>query len=162
MKRFFSVLLMLAVLTVCQVGVFASDSPETLAADIEGTTSDLIIVTKPENQKDSTFESTYIISGYGMGGTVVTLYSYNEAEDVYEKVYNEVRYIDEDGGSQLLQTGAEVTIGTSGLFMGSVDLGQGENIILVRAANGDHVQFMKLSLTKFSYNIIDLIKSLTV
>ncbi len=162
MKRIFSVFLMLLVLSLCQLGVFASESPETLESNIEGTTSDLIIVTKPENQKDSTFESTYIISGYGMGGTVVTLYSYNEEADVYEKVYNKAQYIDEDGEAQLVQSGAEVTIGTSGLFMGSVDLGQGENIILVRAANGEHVQFMKLSLTKFSYNIIDLIKSLTV
>ena len=160
MKRIFSVILIIAILAVGQLCAFAS--PETLDSDVEGTTSDLIIVTKPENQKDSTFSTTYIISGYGMGGTVVTLYSYNANDDVYEKVYNKTQYIDEAGGSQLLQNSAEVTIGSSGLFMGSVDLATGENVILLRDENGDHVQYIKLSLTKFSYNIIDLIRALTV
>lgn len=160
MKKNILVFLIIATLLICQTVVFAS--PETLGTDIEGTTSDLIIVTKPENQKDSTFNSSYIISGYGMGGTLVTLYAYDEVDGVYKKVYNESKYIDENGSSQWVQTGAEVKIGTSGLFMGTVELGQGENTILVRAENGEHIQFMKLSLTKFNSNIIDLIKSLTV
>ena len=159
MKKLFSLCLAMLLLIACSVNVFAS--PETISADAAGTTSDLIIITKPENQKDSTFSSKYIISGYGMGGTLVTLYSYNEAEGIYEKVYNTSQYVDENGSTFKVQTGAEVTIGTSGLFMGTVGLSQGENTILVRAANGDHVQFMKLSLTKYNYNIIDLIKSLS-
>lgn len=159
MKKLLSLCLMMLLLLSCSINVFAS--PETVPADVSGTTSDLIIITKPENQKDSTFSSKYIISGYGMGGTQVTLYSYNENEGVYEKVYNTSEYVDENGSTQQVQTGAEVTIGTSGMFMGTVGLVQGENTILVRAANGEHVQFMKLSLTKYNYNIIDLIKSLS-
>ena len=159
MKKLLAVFLIVVMLAATSVAVFAS--PETIPSDVSGTTSDLIMVTKPENQKGSTFNSSYIISGYGMGGTVVTLYSYNAADDVFEKVYNTSEYVDANGGAQVVQTGAEVTIGTSGLFMGTVGLSQGENIILVRAENGDHVQFMKLSLTKFNYNIIDLIKSMS-
>ena len=34
-------------------------------------------------------------------------------------------------------------------------------VAVVRAENGDHVQIMTLSLTKYNYNIIDLIKSLS-
>ena len=45
--------------------------------------------------------------------------------------------------------------------MNSISLKQGENLILVRAENGDEVQMMLLSVTKYNYNIIDLIKSLT-
>lgn len=159
MKRVFSICLIVAVLLVCSANVFAS--PETLPANVSGTTSDLIIITKPENQKGSTFSSSYIISGYGMGGTVVTLYSYDSAAGIYRKVYNTSQYINGNGDSQKVQTGAEVTIGTSGLFMGTVALAQGENTILVRAANGNRVQYMKLYLTKYSYNIVDLIKSLS-
>jgi len=158
MKRIISICLISVMLLMCSISAFAA--PETVPTDVSGTTSDLVMITKPENQKDSTFSSKYIISGYGMGGTVVTLYSYNEEADVYEKVYNTSQYVDENGSSQEVQTEAEVVIGTSGLFMGTVGLSQGENIILVRAENGEHVQFMKLSLTKYSYNIIDLIKSL--
>ena len=111
MKKLFSLCLVLMLLLACTANVFAS--PETVPADVSGTTSDLIIITKPENQKDSTFSSKYIISGYGMGGTQVTLYSYNEDEGVYEKVYNTSEYVDENGSTQQVQTGAEVTIGTS-------------------------------------------------
>ena len=79
----------------------------------------------------------------------------------FKKVYSELKYIDENGGSQILKTPSEVKIGTSGLFMNSISLKQGENLILVRAENGDEVQMMLLSVTKYNYNIIDLIKSLT-
>ena len=159
MKRIISLFLILAVMAVCSVSVFAS--PETLAANVSGNTSDLIMVTKPENQKDTTFSSTYIISGYGMGGTVVTLYGYNSATGVFEKVYNNTQYVDANGATQTTRSAAEVTIGTSGLFMENVGLADGENTILVRAANGDRVQVMKLSLVKYNYTIIDLIKSLS-
>lgn len=159
MKKLFSFFLVPVILLVFGIGVFAS--PETISADVTGTTSDLISITKPENQKDSTFNSTYIISGYGMGGTVVTLYGYNPQTGLYEKVYNATEFVNANGESQNVQTSAEVTIGTSGLFMGAVNLGDGENTILVRAANGDQVQLMKLSLTKYNYNIIDLIKALS-
>ena len=152
MKKIFSVFLILAMLAVCNISVLAS--PDTLPANVSGTTSDLIIITKPENQKDSTFSSSYIISGHGMGGTVVTFYSYNAETGVYDKIYNATQYVDANGVTQTTQTVAEVTIGTSGLFMGTVGLSEGENKILVRAENGDHVQIMTLSLTKYNYNII--------
>ena len=45
--------------------------------------------------------------------------------------------------------------------MSTISLNQGANDILVRAENADKVQLMKLSLTKYSYNLFDIIKSLT-
>ncbi len=159
MKRICSLFLIAVLLLFGQLAVFAA--PETMAADASGNSSGLIVITKPQNQKDSTFNGAYIISGYGKEGTVVTLYQYDFDAADFKKVYSEMRYIDENGGSQILKTPSEVTIGTSGLFMNSISLKQGENLILVRAENGDEVQMMLLTVTKYNYNIIDLIKSLT-
>lgn len=159
MKKIYITLLTVMILLLSNVGVFAA--PETLDADVAGNSSGLVVVTKPQNQKDSTFNQAYIISGYGKEGTTVTLYWFDATEGNYKKFYNETTYVDEKGVTQKMQTASEVKIGTSGLFMNTISLGQGENVILVRAENGEHVQLMKLSVTKYNYNIIDIIKSLT-
>ena len=159
MKKIYIMLLTVMILLLSSVGVFAA--PETLDADVAGNSSGLVVVTKPQNQKDSTFNQAYIISGYGKEGTTVTLYWFDSSEGNYKKFYNETTYVDENGATQKMQTASEVKIGTSGLFMNTISLGQGENVILVRAENGEHVQLMKLSVTKYNYNIIDIIKSLT-
>ncbi len=159
MKKIYIAILVAAVLLLGQIGVFAA--PDTLGLDAAGNTTGLVVVTRPQNQKDSTFEESYIISGYGKEGTVVTLYYVDSENGCYTKFYNEMQYIDENGASQVIKTPSEVTIGTSGLFMNPITLAQGDNSILVRAENGDNVQMMKLSVTKYNYNIIDLIKSLT-
>ncbi len=157
-KVVFTVLLTVAMLA-CQLGAFAS--PDTISADSTGNSNSLVVVTKPKNQKDSTFGNSYIISGYGKEDTVVTLYSYSLDEGVYKKMFNDTQYVDASGAVQNTQTAAEVKIGASGLFMNTISLNQGANDILVRAENGDRVQLMKLSLTKYSYNLFDIIKSLT-
>ncbi len=161
MKRICVVVLALALLLVSQIGAFATSTPEVMLAGVEGNTSNLVNITKPENLKDSTFNISYIVSGYGKGGTVVTLYRYNLSDQVYEKMYLEASYVDENGKTQTIETASEVAIGTSGLFMSSVPLGQGENSFLLRAENGDLVQYVEFEITKYSYNIIDLIKSLS-
>jgi len=158
MKKLYITFLTVVLLMLGQLAVSAA--PETLPQDASGNSSGLVVVTKPQNQKDSTFNAAYTISGYGKEGTVVTLYRYDAESAEYKKFYNEMKYIDENGGSQILKTASEVTIGTSGLFMNTISLGQGENVILVRAENGESVQMMLLSVTKYNYNIIDLIKSL--
>lgn len=151
--------ILLALLLVCQLAVFAS--PDTISPDSTGNSNGLVVVTKPKNQKDSTFDTSYIISGYGKEGTTVTLYGYSAADGVYKKIFNETQFVDASGVLQTMQTAAEVKIGASGLFMNSIPLSQGANDILVRAENEDKVQLMKLSLTKYSYNLFDIIKSLT-
>lgn len=159
MRKVCIAFLMMFALLCGQVSALAA--PDTVAADATGNSSSLVVVTKPKNQKDSTFDAVYIISGYGKEGTTVTLYTYSQEEGIYKKLYNETQYVDENGVTQKAQTEAEVKIGASGLFMNPVTLAQGGNDLLVRAENGDVVQLMKLSLTKYSYNLFDIIKSLT-
>lgn len=159
MKKLCVAICVLATLMLSQLAVFAS--PESVAADAVGNSNGLVVVTKPKNQKDSTFDNSYIISGYGKEGTTVTLYSYSAGDGVYKKIYNVKRYTDEYGQPQSVSQASEVSIGVSGLFMSTIPLSQGGNDVLVRAENGDKVQLMKLSLTKYSYNLFDIIKSLT-
>lgn len=155
--RFAAILLI--VFMVCQLAVFAS--PETIGVDEAGNSNGLIVITKPKNQKDSTFDGSYIMQGYGTEGTVVTLYTYSEEDGLYKKIYNDTQYMDAEGKMQTAKVASEVTIGTSGIFMNTVSLNQGINKFLVRAENSEKVQLMKLSLTKYSYNLFDIIKSLT-
>ncbi len=159
MRKLCTMVLLLAVLLLGQLSVFAS--PDTIAPDSIGNSNGILVVTSPKNQKDSTFSFDYVISGYGKEGTVVTFYSYSDDEGVYKKMFNETQYIDANGVVQVALVPSEVKIGPSGLFMNSVALKQGLNNLLVRAENGDAFQLLKLSLTKYSYNLFDLIKSLT-
>ena len=150
--------LVLVLCIVGMIGVYAS--PDTVGTDATGNTYDLIVITNPQNQKDSTFDSTYVVSGYGKEGTVVTLYRYDSTEKVYKKVYNETQYVDEKGTTQTMSSEATVTIGASGLFMNSLAISQGSQDFIVRAENGDAVQVMKFSITKYNYNLLDILKSL--
>ncbi len=159
MRKVIFVALLIVSMIAGQLAAFAA--PDTIAADSTGNSNGLVVVTKPKNQKDSTFGTSYIISGYGKEGTVVTLYNYSANEGVYKKMFNSTQYVDASGAIQDTRTAAEVKIGASGLFMNTISLNQGANDILVRAENADKVQLMKLSLTKYSYNLFDIIKSLT-
>lgn len=160
MKRFCTIFLTIVLCTLMgSLSVFAA--PETVAADAVGNTYELVVVTKPQNQKDSTFDAGYMISGYGKEGTTVTLYRLDANENVYRKIYNETRYVDAAGTARKTYAEASATIGASGLFMNTVNLTQGTNNILVRAEKGDSVQLMKISVTKYNYNLFDIIKSLT-
>ncbi len=158
MKKLFLTIAFLAVFLSAHIGVFAS--PETLSVDAAGNSTGLVVVTKPKNQKESTFDEAYTISGYGKGGTVVTLYRYNPDTNLYQKFYTEVKMADSKGGEQVIRRASETTIGTSGLFINTIVLNQGDNTVIVRAENDDKVQLMKLDIKKYNYTIIDLIKSL--
>lgn len=158
MKKIIIAVALMVVFLLAHTGVFAS--PETLPVDATGNSSGLVVVTKPKNQKETTFDDSYTISGYGKGGTTVALYRYNVDEHVYEKFYTEAKSIDANGASQMLRTASETTIGSSGLFMNTIVLDQGDNTIIVRAENGDKIQLLRLDIRKYNYTIIDLIKSL--
>jgi hypothetical protein len=96
--------LVLVAIFVCQLAVFAS--PDTITTDSTGNSNGLVVVTKPKNQKDSTFNGSYIISGYGKEGTTVTLYNYSADEGVYKKIFNETEFVDASGVRQTMQTAA--------------------------------------------------------
>lgn len=150
----------LALLCIC-IPLCAFAAPDTISSDAAGDSYDLIVVTNPPNQKDSTFNASYIISGYGKEGTTVTLYWHDAAANLYRKIYNETQYVDANGARQNAYTEATVTIGASGQFMNTVNLAQGGNNILVRAENNGKTQLLRLSVTKYNYNLFDIIKSLT-
>ncbi len=159
MRKVCIAILMLAVLLVGQLSAFAA--PDTIAVDTVGNSNDLIVVTKPKNQKDSTFDSSYIVSGYGKEDTTVGFYLYSADDNVYKRILTEIQYIDTDGSVQKSKIPVEVKIGASGLFINTISLSHGINDILIRAEKGENVQLMKLSITKYSYNLFDIIKSLT-
>lgn len=159
MRKVCIAVLMLAVLLVGQLSVFAA--PDTVAVDAVGNANDLVAVTKPKNQKDSTFDSSYIVSGYGKEGAQVSFYLYSGEDAVYKRIMNDIQYVSTDGTVQTAKVPAEVKVGASGLFINTVSLNQGANDILLYAEKNDKVQLMKLSITKYSYNLFDIIKSLT-
>jgi hypothetical protein len=159
MRKACIAIFMAVLLVLGQVSVFAA--PEVVTPGALGNSTDLIAVTKPKNQKDSTFDSSYIISGYGRIGTSVSFYVYSSADDVYKKIYNTTQVVDSNGNVQDVLIPSEIKIGSSGLFLNTVSLTQGDNDILVRAENGESVQYLKLLITKYNYNLIDFIKSLT-
>lgn len=155
MRKLISSIMLIFVLL--SVTCFAA--PDTVSPSEEGNVTDLIAVTNPQGQKDTTFDASYVISGYGKEGTVITVYWHDAEEDVYKKVYNEVIYTAPDGTVTTTFEEATVTVGASGLFMRPVDLSHGEHNFLIRAENGESVQYLKLSLTRYKRNLINIIKS---
>ena len=73
MKKIVSLILM-AVLSL-SIGV-AYAAPDTVSPEDVGTTNNLISVLTPENLKDSTADETYIVSGMGVTGAVLTFYKF--------------------------------------------------------------------------------------
>lgn len=155
MKRILSLIILIFVMT--SSVVFAS--PDIVSPYEGAAATDLIAVTNPQGQKDTTFDGSYVISGYGREGTVITVYWHDATEDLYKKVYNEVKYTSSDGTTITALEEATVTIGTSGLFMRAIDLSQGDHNLLIRAQNGESVQHLKISLTRYKRNLINIIKS---
>lgn len=146
-------------LTFCTGSVFAA--PDTVGMGETSTTYDLISVTKPAYQQDSTFDGTYVIEGFGKEGTTVTLYWLDSAAGVYRKVYDHGQGYDEAGNPITLYNEAVFTVGASGQFKKSAELYSGQNIFLLYAEYGDARQLVQLDITKYNYNIVDIIKSLT-
>lgn len=155
MRRILSLIILIFVLTstVC----FAS--PDTVSPYEVANSTDLIAVTNPQGQKDTTFDAAYVISGYGKEGTVITVYWHDATENLYKKVYNKVNYTSLDGNVVTALEEATVTVGTSGLFMRAIDLSQGDHNLLIRAENGENIQHLKVSLTRYKRNLINIIKS---
>ncbi len=159
MRKVCIAVLILAVLMVGQLSVFAA--PDTISADTLGDANDLIAVVKPKNQKDSTFDSSYTVSGYGKEGTAISFYMYDAENGVYTRIFNDVQQVTEDGTLETVKVPAEVKVGVSGQFINTILLSQGVNDILLYAEKDESVQLMKLFVTKYSYNLFDIIKSLT-
>lgn len=158
MKKFIAIILACFFLS---GAVTAFASPDTVSPYDAGNTYDLISVTTPQYQKDSTFSSSYVIEGYGLEGASVMVYWYDAANDIYRKVYDHAQGYDENGNPIIIYLEAAFTVGSSGQFKKSVELCPGANNFLLRAERDGLCQMVKISLTRYNYNLFDIIKSWT-
>ncbi len=144
------------------IGVFgltAFAAPDALYPDAVGNSSSLVVVTNPEGISDMTFDNSYVVSGYGEVGTVVTMYTYNPETGLYEKLYKTVTTVSADGAYETAQQSVTSTIGESTLFINTVNLASGSNSFMLYAENGDNLQITKFFIIKHNYNVIDVIRS---
>lgn len=158
MKKF-SAFILSCLILFSSVAAFAA--PETVGSGETGNTYDLISVTNPSFQQDSTFDTKYVIEGYGLEGTSVMLYWYDSANDIYRKVYDHGQGYDSAGNPVIIYNEALFTLGASGQFKKSAELYPGLNNFLLYAERDGLYQIVKLNITRYNYNFIDIIKSLT-
>ena len=71
-KMLVSFVVLFAILGMFSLTAFAA--PDALYPDAPGNANGLVTVTNPEGTSDMTFDNSYVISGYGEVGTVVTIY----------------------------------------------------------------------------------------
>ena len=156
-KRIVSLMILAAIIGIFGTTAFAA--PDSLAPDAVGNTKALVTVTNPEGTSDLTFDSSYVISGYGEIGTVVTVYFFNPVTGLYEKLYKTVTTVGEDGVIATEKQSVSSTIGGSTLFYNTVNLSNGSNSYMLYAQKGDLVQIGKFFVIRHNYNIIDVIRS---
>ncbi len=140
-------------------GVTAFAAPDSLYSDAVGNTTGLVNITSPQGGVDETFDKSYVVSGYGEVGTVVTIYSYNWETGFYDKLYKTVTTVNADGVYETSRKSVSTTIGESTLFLGTVNLNSGINYFMLYAEKGDRVQIVRLNVNKRNYNILDIIRS---
>ncbi len=155
-------------LTICFIVLFAIigtscltafAAPEVLNPDVVGDATGLVTITNPEGASDMSFDNSYVVSGYGEVGTVVTVYTFNPATDSYEKLYKNVTTVSESGTYETAKRSVSSTIGESTLFFNTVNLNSGSNSFMIYAEKDGKIQINKFFIIKHNYNIIDVIRS---
>ncbi len=112
---------LIAVVLVCfMLFTAAYAAPNYVNIGDAGNTSGLITITRPDKQKDFTYDQGYYFSGIGRNGIKVTLYRYDPNINAYAKLYK-------DGVEQTFHVGA------SGFFWTILNLNYGDNYFLARA-----------------------------
>lgn len=138
----------IAVLMSVMLPVAALASAETLPASYAGNVDYLIDIRNPESVISSTTGKSCTLSAVAVPGTVVTLYSFNESTNTYEKLYSDGKAL-------------ETTVGASGFYAQSISLKNGLNTILVVAStNKDTVETTRLEITLLKTNVSENVKSL--
>jgi len=128
--------------------VMSMASNENLPADFEGSVNYLIDIRNPESIISSTTNKSCVISAVALPGTTVTLYSFNDETNTYEKMYVEGRAL-------------EATVGASGLYAQNIELSNGLNTIMVVAsANGETIETVRLEITLLKNSVSENVKSL--
>lgn len=105
------------------VAAFAS-APEYVSTNDKGSVSNLIKITRPDKDKDFSYDQGYYFSGTGKSGVKVTLYKYSSPIGAYAKM--------KSGGKDMT-----ITVGSSGLFWATIPLTYGDNFFIARAEKSD-------------------------
>lgn len=111
------------ILCVC-LTTAAFAAPYYVSTSDYGNTAGLITITRPDKDKDFSYDRGYYMTGAGRNGVSVTLYKYDANANAYAKLYK-------NGYEQTMW------IGASGLFWNTIYLTYGDNYLLARAENGD-------------------------
>lgn len=123
--------------------ISALTAPATIPPGDTGNASGLIVITKPPKDQSATFDRSYVISGYGKEGTVVTVY----------KLVN---------GTYVI-TDYNWTIGASTCFAAPIELTQKKNFLRIRAEDSSGLaQHADLEITYLGNNIQNIINGITV
>ncbi|MBR5157092.1 MAG: hypothetical protein IKW59_04915 [Clostridia bacterium] len=128
----------LALILAAVFSVSAFATPDTLPADIASTNESLITVRAPETTTISTTNSKLAISAVAAPGTVVTVYRYDVATNLFYKVMLEDEPL-------------ESVVGSSWLFASQVDLQTGLNQFIVRGAIDDE----NFTISRFDVNLLN-------
>ncbi len=116
-------LLTLAVSLLLSIVSFAA-APGYVSMTDKGTVNNLIKITRPDKDKDFSYDQGYYFSGTGKSGVKVTLYKYAPTIGAYAKMKN--------GANDMT-----MTVGSSGLFWATLPLTYGDNFFLARAESSD-------------------------
>ena len=125
--------------------VFAA--PQTLPNEISSTTWGILTVTNPSETFLTSYDKVHNISGYASNGVNISLY-----------------YKTGNGYSLLYRNGAPIsfTVGASGMFVQPVSLGYGKNSLVIRAELNGQVQYVLITVTVLSSNILNLINGFSL
>ncbi len=116
-------LLTIAVSLLLSVVSFAA-APDYVSMGDKGTANNLIKITRPDKDKDFSYDQGYYFSGTGKSGVKVTLYKYAPGINAYAKM--------KKAGSDMT-----MTVGSSGLFWATLPLTYGDNFFLARAETSE-------------------------
>ena len=140
MKRLKFISALFAALVVLTVSAFAA--PATITPGQASGSGDLIVIQNPPTDKASTFDKSYIISGYGKQGATVYIYKLS--------------------GGKYVKTGYSWTIGASGMFFKRIELGKGKNSLICYAENGGSNQSVSLEITYLGTDLSNKINDIKI
>lgn len=147
-KKFMAVICIVCALSVLG-SVCAFAAPYSLSQWDYGNSNSLIYIKRPASHYATTSERTYTVTTAGQSGVAVTIYRKSRYDSNFYKVYQ---------GGYLLSG----TIGSSGVYVVSIELLEGGNKLRVYAENYDERQIIDIDITRISKTQLDRINGLSV
>lgn len=115
-----------------------------IPSNVQGNSSNLIYIKRPQKLSADTSDRTYTISAVGPAGTTIRVYKQTSGSSDYKLV-----------------KGAQ-KIGASGLYSTVMNLQDGDNYFIVYAERFGNSQVVRLTLSKTKQSTVDKLKSVTV